>query len=515
MSTPRPPHRAGDAGLLLRGSALRVTLLIVNVAVAFYLMPFIIYSVGDRWYGMWTLVGTFMGYYGFLDLGLSIATQRFLAGALGRSDAKEVNQLFTTSLAVMLFLGLIAMLMTGVIAWSAPLFFDNPSEIRVFRIVILLMAINVGLSFAMAPINGLITGQLRFDLATYIEFGKLLLRTGLIVYFISHNYSIIALAAVALTVDFAGGLAKLLQARRLFPQLHVQRRAFTPRRVRELLGYGTKTFVNQVADLMRFELSHLIIAGFINLSAVTLFNIAAQLVSYFRQLMSALMGVLVPLYRRYQVADNHAAVRKTYYFTSKIAALLTTMAAGATIILGHAFMLRWMGADYIEAYWLLAIMIVPMAFFVAQSPANTLIYGLGSVGPLARFSIVEAATNVVLSIALVGPYGLTGVALGTAIPLTAFGVYLVIAAGRLVGGGLLDYVRQVGPVFAWGVAFQIATAFAVPYFDTSGYIDIAFVFLLFYPVQMLLVAWLTFPASELRMLWQTGLQAAGLRRAPG
>ncbi|HEX9812774.1 MAG TPA: hypothetical protein VGA88_11925, partial [Burkholderiales bacterium] len=93
MSNPTQSS-SGRGGLLVRGSLLRVSLLFANVAVAFYLMPFIIHSIGDRWYGMWTLVGTFMGYYGFLDLGLSIATQRFLAGALGRDDSESVNQVF-------------------------------------------------------------------------------------------------------------------------------------------------------------------------------------------------------------------------------------------------------------------------------------------------------------------------------------------------------------------------------------------------------------------------------------
>lgn len=505
----------GSGGLLVRGSALRVASLFANVVVAFYLMPYIIYSVGDRWYGMWTLVGTFMGYYGFLDLGLSIATQRFLAGALGRADDEEVNRLFTTSLAIMLFLGCVAMLFTALVAWGAPLFFDDPSEIRVFRLVLLLMALNVGLTFAIAPVNGLITGQLRFDIATYIEFGKLALRTVLVVYFIGEGYSIIALAAITLAVDVVGNAAKLLQARRLFKGLRVGRRHFAPDRLRELLAYGAKSFVNQIAELMRFQLSYLIIAAFINLSAVTMFNIAGQLVAYFRQLFSALMGVLVPLYGRYHATDNQSGIRKVYYFSSKIAALIATMAAGATIILGDDFILRWMGPDYIEAYHLLAIMIVPMAFFVAQSPANTLIYGVGSVGPLARFSIIEAAANVVLSLMLIGSYGLTGAALGLAIPLTAFGVYMIWTATRLVGGGLLDYARQVGPVFAWGGVFQAGTAFGVPYFDTSGYLDVAFVFIVFYPAQMLLVALLTFQGWELRMLWDTGLQAAGLRRAAG
>ena len=39
---------------------LRAVTLFVNVAVAFYMMPFIIHAIGDRWHGMWTLAATFI-----------------------------------------------------------------------------------------------------------------------------------------------------------------------------------------------------------------------------------------------------------------------------------------------------------------------------------------------------------------------------------------------------------------------------------------------------------------------
>src|SRR3990172_1698655 len=116
-------------GLLLRGSILRALLLVINIAVALYMMPFLVHALGDRWYGMWTLVGTFMGYYGYLDFGLSVAVQRFIAGAIGRKDGAETNRLLTTSVVLFAALGAIAMVATLVIAYFSDYFFSDPTEI--------------------------------------------------------------------------------------------------------------------------------------------------------------------------------------------------------------------------------------------------------------------------------------------------------------------------------------------------------------------------------------------------
>ena len=497
-------------GLILRGSMLRAVTLFVNIAVAFYMMPFIIHSIGDRWYGMWTLVATFIGYYGYLDFGLSISTQRFIAGAIGRKDEDEINKLVTTSFFLFIAFGIVSLAITLLIAFCAPLFFTDPIEIRTFQTVLLILGLNVVFTLAMAPINGLMTGHLRFDLTTYINLGKLIIRTVLIVYFIKAGYSIIALAVISLLADSGGNIAKILIARKIFSGIRIQRRFYVRERIGELFAYGGKTFVNQIADLLRFQVDHLVIAAFIHLSAVTLFNVASQLVYYLRTLVEAFMGVLVPVFARYQAAQDKAAVTRVYYFTSKLSAGISVLLGGAMIIFGKVFITLWMGPAYVDAYALVVVLSIPTMLFIAQQPAIAMMYGLGAVGPLAKVSVIEAVSNLVLSLILVGPYGLTGVALGTAIPLTFFSFFLVVYSGRLAAGSLWEYFRHVGPVFLVGAVLQAVAWFIVSRVAITGYIDILLLLLAIYPVLLLVMMYLTFSSRELRLIRETGQRALGM-----
>lgn len=497
-------------GLVLRGSALRAALLVANVGVAFYMMPFIIHAVGDRWYGMWTLVATFMGYYGYLDFGLSISTQRFIAGAIGRQDNDEVSRLVTTSFTLFLLLGLIGLAITGVIALFGRSFFSDPGEISIFRTVVLILGLNVVFTLVMAPINGLMTGHLRYDIATSIQTGKLVVRTALILYFIGSGYSIIALAVITLLADAGGNVVKIIVARRLFSGVRIRRRYYTPDRLGELFRYGGKSFVNQIAELLRFQIDHLVIAAFVNLSAVTLFNIAGQLVYYFRTLMQALLGVLIPLYARYQAAQDQEAVYRTFYFTSKLAAAGSVLVGGAIIIFGKTFIELWMGRDYTEAYTLVVILTIPTILYITQQSALALMYGLGAVGPLAKVSIIEALSNLGLSVVLVVRYGLAGVALGTAVPLTFYSLFLLVYASRLIGAPLLTYVREVGPVVIVGAALQGATWFVVQQATISGYLDMVMLLLALYPAQALAVLYLAFSRRERRVITETSRRALGI-----
>lgn len=500
---------AGHGELLLRGSLLRTFLLIVNIIVAFFLMPFVIHAVGDRWYGMWTLVGTLMGYYGYLDLGLSVSVQRFIARAIGKGDEAEVNRLFTTGLVLFIGLAIVVLAASGIVALVAPRFFSDPEELRVFRIVVLILGVNTAVMFAAAPANGLFTGHLRYDVPTTVQLAMLVVRTALIVFFIRAGYSIVALALITFLTDTGGNLARVWLARRMFRRVRVSRAFYAPASMRELFSYGGKTFVNQLAELLRFQIDHVVIAAFINLSAVTVFNIASQLVFYFRSLLQALVGVLVPLFARYQAEGDQSTMARAYLFTTKLAALVAMMGGGAMVIFGKPFIEVWMGPDYSSAYPPLAVLAVATTLFVAVQPAVTVIYGVGAVGTLAKVSLAEAVSNLILSVILVRELGILGVALGTAIPLVFFSVFLTVFGNRLVGTTIRIWLRSVGPVLGVTLVAQLCTGYIAHRLAPAGYFDMILLFLALYPAQALLVLWLAFSPEEQKLIRGTTVRALG------
>ncbi|PYU29986.1 MAG: hypothetical protein DMG31_14985 [Acidobacteria bacterium] len=74
---------------LVSGSLTRVIDTIWTALVSLLIMPFVVHALGDRMYGIWTLVATFAGYYGLVELGLSQAITQYLSRSLGSLDTEE------------------------------------------------------------------------------------------------------------------------------------------------------------------------------------------------------------------------------------------------------------------------------------------------------------------------------------------------------------------------------------------------------------------------------------------
>ena len=146
---------------LLSGSVLRLGNLVVAAISSLFLMPFVVHHLGDRLYGFWALAGTFVGYYGLLDFGLSSAVSQYMSIAIGRNDPRECRAVFNSALRIQSLLGCVALLATAVIAAAAPWFSHSPADAALFSRVIVILGVSVALGFPARAYGGLLEAELQ------------------------------------------------------------------------------------------------------------------------------------------------------------------------------------------------------------------------------------------------------------------------------------------------------------------------------------------------------------------
>src|SRR5215470_16122972 len=103
---------------------------VVNVAVGLFLSPLIIDSLGVPVAGVWSLVVSFVGYYGVLDVGIRSAVSHFVATYHARGDQEQVNRTLSTAMAMLAAVALVATLLTVAAAFWMP---DWYAQVRALR----------------------------------------------------------------------------------------------------------------------------------------------------------------------------------------------------------------------------------------------------------------------------------------------------------------------------------------------------------------------------------------------
>lgn len=462
------------ARLLLTGSALRFISLLANIAISLFLMPFVIHALGDRWYGLWIIVGTLISYYSFLDLGLSSATQRFFARAVPGGDHGELNTIFNSSLGVFSALGAAGLLATVLISTIGPMFLQDSNDTSIFRIVILLMGVSVSLAFPFHVLTGLLTANLRYDQVSYLQLAKLILRSSLIVIVLRRGHSIVALAVVTVIVDVLGYLVLTLLATKAAPWMRLRREQFSLTKAREFFGFGIYAFITSLANHMRFGIDSMIIAGRLSLAVVTHYNIAVRLVEYLMLAIGSLVGVMTPVFTQLHATGDYEALRRQFLMVSRIGVVLGVLGAGFIIIYGGVFIELWLGPEYLDAYIPMVILVVAMTIDAMQIPTVNALFATARHRFFAWMTLGDGLVNLFLSLLLVGPFGMTGVALGTLIPMLVTKLVIQpVYVCRVLGLRLGTFYREV-----FGLALALSVLQAPIYLlrsriDLDSFLDIA------------------------------------------
>ncbi len=459
---------------LLKGSGLRVLEFFASAIVGLVMMPFIIRSLGDRIYGLWIFVGSFLGYYGLLDLGLGSAVQRYVSRAVGLKDYEEINKVLNTALVIFSVLGLIAFFVSIIFSIFLPLLIKNITEVALFRKIILILGLNFAVAFPLRVFFGILSANLRYDISAVIEISKLVLRTVLIIVFFKLGFGIMALALITIFTDLLSHTTKYFVVRGLYQYIRISLKFVDISKVRLLFNYSKYAFIAQIANQLRFNIDNLVITIFLGLNFVTPYSIAARLIKYFGELIRSVVGMLVPVFSQYEAKGDYDGIREKFIFTTKISGYLSTLIGGTLIIFGQAFIRKWVGQEYLGSYVILLVLIVPTIFSLMQTPSWQLAYGISKHKFFAILNTVEGLVNLMLSIILVKKFGLVGVALGTAIPMI-FSKLLVqpIYICRMIDLDVVKYYLKVlFPVLLKSTVFFIAFWLVFKQFIVPNYLNL-------------------------------------------
>ena len=409
--------------LLASGALLRTLVLIGNIVSAFILMPFIIHSIGEHWYGLWVIVGALMGYYGLLDFGLGNASSRFTAKALHTNNPEDIHYAVSTSIGIFIIIGLIALFISALIIMAAPVFFSSEEDIEIFRTVILIMGCKVAISFPFISFFGIISAKLRYDIVSYTTLFKITLRFVLFYAYISHGYSIIALALITLITELLGYITIAFFAIKLVPGMKIKHKYFNLDLLKQYIKYGKFAFLTSIGDILRFRIDELVIAKFLLLSTVTHYAVALRLIEYAGQFMTSILGIFTPVFTEYHTKGDYKAIREKFLFLVEISSMLSIFIGSILIILGENFIKLWMGVKFIDSYIPLVILVIGSVVAQSSRPCIPILYAINKHKYYAYMTLIEAFANFTLSIILIQYLGMVGVALGTALPAIITKIY--------------------------------------------------------------------------------------------
>jgi O-antigen/teichoic acid export membrane protein len=407
-------------------SALRLMQLFSTVIISFFMMPFLINHLGNHYYGIWILVSVFSGYYGMMDLGLSTATQRYIAQAIGKGAESEINQIISTAIISYSFLAFMVLLLGGVGYIAIPFIFKwKPEDINLLRGCFLVMLGGLTISFPFRSFTGLLGAALRQDISAKVDMLYVFAKTVGTILVVLKGYSILYIAYVTAIVDVLYYVFIVYLVHQVYTTLRISFKLISVVMVKKLFKYTFFSFINKVSDLLKFRVDNVVISMFLLISDVTIYNVAFRLFEYFNEIIVSAVGFSDPYFSRYEGAGNYTKLSMVFGYFTKISTILSVFIGVSLLLYGKYFILCWVGNDFVSSYSILICLVIPGMLIAMQDPLRRIFFATSKHHMLAYISLIEGAVNVILSVIFVQFYGLIGVALGTAIPSVITALFII------------------------------------------------------------------------------------------
>ena len=388
--------------------------IIVKLFTGVLYTPIVLNTLGQSQYGVYSLCISFVGYLTIFNGGINAAYIRFYVQTktLNAQDLDKLNGVFCKIFIVLSVIGLIGGLL---VAYFSPALFGTKltvEEYELIRICFVLLAFTIAIEVFTCLFKSFITANEAFIFGKSLDVVDAVLNPVLTLPFLLHGFDCTAIIGVRLGMAVVILLLnmvfcqKMLYIRFLFA-------AVDKKLLRNIGQFSGFIALQSIMDQMNWQVDKFILAWTNGTSEISIYSVGALFNSYYILIGSAVSGVFIAEINKLVASHDEARLNRLFTRTSKWFTYLICFIMMAFFIFGHAFILRWAGTEYAQAFTVGWLLMVPVTL--------SLIMGLGQDIARAKnkhqmqivINVCVCVVNMLMSIPLAMYYGATGSAIGT------------------------------------------------------------------------------------------------------
>jgi O-antigen/teichoic acid export membrane protein len=412
----RPSHVHNTGSRLAQNTVSNILGQAFIIGLTFFSTPYITRKLGASQYGALSLLMTYLFAFSLLNLGINTSLVKYLAELLPQNRLKEMQNYLSTSLTVLLGVGLLVgaaiCFLAGPIARSC---FKGPPELMESATVALRIAsVAFVLQFLSQVMLAIPTALQRFEILNLVRAGSEVLRiSGTVVLLWSGlGHGLPSLMVVMLLTGLCACVAYAFAARRLLPRLQFVP-GFSRKHLSSLFKHSRYVVLASAGVQIVSIADTFLIGYFLPVASVAYYAVAYTLAQRIWTFVANVLSVVFPAASSFGGAGQPERIRELYLRGMKIGAAVACFPALALCIFSRPFLLHWLGHDYAqEGAWVLRLLAlgflinsftcVPYQVLQSTCHADTAAKGVG----------VYTVINLTLFAILIPPFGILGASAG-------------------------------------------------------------------------------------------------------
>lgn len=429
------------------GAILSYTVIALNMIVGLAYTPFLIRSLGQSEYGLYSIINTVISYLTVMDMGFGNTIVIYTARYINQKDKEKQDKLHGMFFVIYCIIGVIATLIGIALFFNVDTLFGNTmtaNELSKARIMMLILTFNLAITFPLSIFGNIITAHEKFIVSKVIKIIQILLQPMMMIPLLILGYKAVAMVVVITVANvICLVLNTIICIKKLDVRLKFKGVDFSL--LKEIFAYSFFIFLNQIIDKANWSLGQFLLGSLVGTAATAVFAVSTQLNNMYMNFSTAISGVMLPKVTKME--DSKASNKEftdVFVKTGRVQYLLMALIITGFVLFGQVFINWWAGHGYEDAYIIACILMIPVTIPLIQNIGLSILQAknLYKYRTIIFFGI--AILNVAMSIPLTKMYGGIGTAIGTAVSLIlGQGIILNIYYHKKVGINMIEFWKNI------------------------------------------------------------------------
>lgn len=411
---------------LKAGSVLSYMQMGIGMLIQLVYTPVMIRLLGQSEYGLYNTVASAISVLSLLSLGFNSGYVRYYSIYKKENNADAISKLNGLYLLVFTIIGAVALVCGLFLTFHLDLVFDTgltADEYSIARVLMLLLTLNLSLSFPMSVFSNIISSHEKFVFLKLVGMIKTVFGPLITLPLLLSGFRSIAMVSVTVSLNLVADVLYFyfvvfrLKEKFIF-------RNFEKGIFRELFTYTVFIAMNTVIDQINWNIDKLLLGRFRGTGEVAVYSVGYTLYNCYHMFSTSISNVFAP--RIHSIVNatkdsvNEQKKELTELFTrvGRIQFIVLGLIASGVVFFGHFFIVNiWAGEGYESAYYVALLLILPSSIALIQNLGIEIQRAENRHQFRSIAYFIMALINLGMSIVLCQKYGAIGSAIGTAVSL--------------------------------------------------------------------------------------------------
>lgn len=458
------------------GAILSYISIISSTLISLVYTPFMIRSLGQSEYGLYSLISSVIGYLTLLDLGFGNAIVVYTAKYRTQKKYEEEKKLHGMFFIIFCIIGLIAGIGGLILYFNVNNLFGNTMnslELHKAKIMMLILTFNLVISFMFSIYGCILNAYEKFVYQKVISILNTILRPIVMIPLLFLGYKSITMVVVITVLNILVLLSNYIYCRNKL-NIRIKYRGFDKILFKTILGYSIWIFLGVIVDKINWSVDQFVLGAVAGTVAVSVYSVASSINQLFINLSTAVSGVLLPKVSK-MVANKASDKEITNEFikVGRIQYYIIFLMASGLILFGKEFFIAWVGKEYVNAYYIALILILPVCIPLIQNLGISIMQAKNMHKFRSILYAIIAIANIIISIPLAKMYAGIGSAIGTGLSLIiGNGIIINIYYYKKVGIDVIRFWKEIIKMTIPNIIPIVLIILIMKFISLSGYINV-------------------------------------------